>query len=149
MEHGFRTGIHSRQSATAFPGAGGDELHLRIDAEDGACPVAVVEGVSADRGWAPAHSHPWDELTYVIEGEIEFIVGGEQGRGGPGTIVSLPRGVTHTLRVPEGTARYLMVTLGARSVGFLRQIGEAYAEGPTMERLIEIAARHGVRPAGE
>ena len=50
--------------------------------------------------------------------------------------------------MPEGTARYLMVTLGARSVAFLREVGEAYAEGPTLERLIDIAARHGVRPAG-
>ena len=86
------TGIHRRESAVPFAGAGGDELCLRIDAEDGECPVAVVEGVSADRDWAPAHSHPWDELTYVLEGEIEFVVGGEEGRGGPGTIVSLPRG---------------------------------------------------------
>ena len=25
-------------------------------------------------------------------------------------------------------------------------VGEAYADGPTLERLIEIAGRHGVRP---
>ena len=148
MEHRFTTGIHPREGATPFPGAGGDELCLRIDGEAGECPVAVVEGVSADRGWAPAHSHPWDELTYVLEGEIEFMVGGDVAAGGPGTIVSLPRGVTHTLRVPEGTARYLMVTLGAPSITFLREIGEAYAQGPTLERLLEIAGRHGVRPAG-
>ena len=148
MEHRFLTGIHARESAVAFPGAGGDQLSLRVDGEDGECPVAVVEGVSADREWAPAHSHPWDELTYVLEGEMEFRVGTHEGRGGPGTIVSLPRDVAHTLRVPEGTARYLMVTLGAPSVGFLREVGEAYAEGPTFERLVEIAARHGVRPAG-
>jgi quercetin dioxygenase-like cupin family protein len=148
VEHRFTTGIQARESAVAFPGAGGDEITLRIDAEHGECPVAVVEGVSADRGWAPAHSHPWDEVTYVLEGEIEFIVGGERGGGGPGTIVSLPRGVSHTLRVPQGTARYLMVTLGAPSVAFLREVGEAYAEGPTFEKLVEIAGRHGVRPAG-
>lgn len=141
-------GIQGRESAVAFPGAGGDELSLRIDAEDGDCPLAVVEGVSADRGWAPAHSHPWDELTYVLEGQIEFMVGGETAVGGPGTIVSLPRGVAHTLRVPEGTARYLMVTLGAPSVAFLREVGETYAAGPTLEKLVEIAGRHGVRPAG-
>jgi quercetin dioxygenase-like cupin family protein len=93
VEHRFTTGIHGREGAVAFPGAGGDALILRIDAEDGECPVAVVEGVSTDRGWAPAHSHPWDEVTYVLEGEIEFIVGGERGGGGPGTIVSLPRAV--------------------------------------------------------
>ena len=37
-----------------------------------------------------------------------------------------------------------MLTFGAPSVGFLR---EAYAAGPTLERLVEIAGRHGVRPA--
>lgn len=147
MEHQFVTGIHSRESAVPFPGAGGDQLSLRVDGEDGDCPVAVVEGVSADREWAPAHSHPWDELTYVLEGEIEFRVGSHHDVGGPGTIVSLPRNVAHTLRVPQGTARYLMVTLGAPSVGFLREIGEAYAEGATVDRLIEIAGRHGVQPA--
>jgi hypothetical protein len=107
----------------------------------------VVEGVSQDHEWLPRHAHPWDELTYVLEGEMEFRVGDREGRGGPGTVVTLPRRVPHTLRVPEGTARYLMVTLGAPSVGFLREAGEAYADGPTLERLVEIARRHGVEPA--
>ena len=41
-----------------------------------------------------------------------------------------------------------MVTLGAPSLPFQREIGEAYVSGPTLDQLIEIAARHGVRPAG-
>jgi hypothetical protein len=39
-----------------------------------------------------------------------------------------------------------MITVGAPSSGFLREIGEVYAAGPTPDRLIEIALRHGVRP---
>jgi hypothetical protein len=35
----------------------------------------------------------------------------------------------------------------AIAVGFLREMGEAYAAGPTLERLVAIAGRHGVRPA--
>jgi len=62
-------------------------------AADGPCPLTLVEDSSSDREWAPLHSHPWDELTYVLEGEMEF------------------------------------------------------AAGPTLERLVEIAGRHGVRPA--
>jgi hypothetical protein len=31
--------------------------------------------------------------------------------------------------------------------GFLREAGEVYATGPTLERLVEVAGRHGVRPA--
>jgi hypothetical protein len=61
----------------------------------GPCPITLVEDTSADREWAPLHSHPWDELTDVLEGTV----------------------------------------------------GEAYAAGPTLERLVEIAGRHGVEPA--
>jgi hypothetical protein len=42
-----------------------------------------------------------------------------------------------------------MITLGAPSVGFLKEVGEAYATGPTLERLLEIARRHGVEPRWE
>ena len=61
---------------------------------------------------------PWDELTYVLDGEMEFTVGTDTRRGGPGTLGSLPR-----------------------------EVGEVYATGPTLERLVEVAGRHGVRPA--
>jgi mannose-6-phosphate isomerase-like protein (cupin superfamily) len=76
--------------------------------EHGPCPLTLVEDTSADREWAPLHSHPWDELTYLLEGEMEFTVG---------------------------------------TVEFLREVGEVYATGPTLERLVEVAGRHGVRPA--
>lgn len=113
----------------------------------GPCPITLVEDTSSDREWAPLHSHPWDELTYVLEGEMEFTIGAETRVGGPGTLVSLPRGVPHTLRVPSGTARFMMLTVGAPSVEFLREVGQVYATGPTLERLLEVASRHGVTPA--
>ena len=100
MEHRFTAGLQAREDAVPFPGAGGDQLNLRIDAEGGPCPMAVVEAVSRDRVWVQAHSHPWDEFTYVVEGEIEFSVGEHEGPAGAGAVVTLPRGMPHTLRVP-------------------------------------------------
>jgi quercetin dioxygenase-like cupin family protein len=149
VEHRLKAQIQDRSEAEPFPGAGGDHVSLRVNGEGGECPVAVVEGVSEDREWAPLHSHPWDELTYVLDGEIEFRVGDTQEMGKEGTIVALPRNVPHTLRVPTGRARYLMVTLGAPSVSFLQEIGQAYADGPTLERLVEIAGRHGVKAVAD
>jgi mannose-6-phosphate isomerase-like protein (cupin superfamily) len=149
MEHRMVTRIQARDEAEAFLGAGGDHLSLWVNGESGECPIAVVEGVSEDREWVPFHSHPWDELTYVLAGEIEFRVGDAHATGKEGTIVALPRDVPHSLRVPTGTARSLMVTLGAPAIAFLQELGEAYAEGPTLERLIEIAGRHGVKPVGD
>ena len=65
MEHAFLTQIQAHADAQAFPGACGDRLTLRVDGEGGPYPVAVVEGVSEDRDWAPFHSHP--TLERLIE----------------------------------------------------------------------------------
>lgn len=146
MGHGMTAGIHLRADAERFAGAGGDDIGIRL-VTDGVDPVTVIEASSADRDWLPRHSHPWDELTYVIDGTIEFQVGDRHALGGPGTLVSLPRGVPHTLRVPEGVACYLMITLGAPSLEFLKEVGRVYAEGPSLDRLLAVAQRHGVEPA--
>ena len=112
----------------------------------GSDPVTVIEDTSSDTEPAPLHSHPWDELVYVLEGEMSLTCGDATLVGGPGTLATLPRGVPHTLHVTKPPARFLMITLGAPSAGFVKEVGEAYAAGPTLERLIEIAGRHGVVP---
>jgi hypothetical protein len=71
----------------------------------------------------------------------------ESIRRGAGSACPARAGAGCTLRVPDGTARFLMLTAGAPSMGFLREVGEVYATGPTLERLVEVAGRHGVRPA--
>jgi hypothetical protein len=77
---------------------------------------------------------------------MSLTCGEQTAVGGPGTLASLPRGVPHTLHVTRPPARFLMITIGAPSAGFLKEIGRVYAEGPTRERLLEVAARHGVAP---
>lgn len=143
----FEPAVYRRDEADAFPGAGGDRGLLRL-VTGGSEPLTLVEYTSDDSEWVPLHAHPWDEFVYVLEGEMEFVVGGVNGSGGAGTIQALPRGVPHTVRVPAGSARYLMITVGAPSADFLREIGQAYAEGAALERLVEVAQRHGVRLAG-
>jgi Cupin domain len=92
MEHGLVVGIHPAGSGERLPGAGGDQLLARV-ATAGPCPISLVEDTSAYRDRAPLHGHPWDELTYLLEGEMEFTVGADTRSGGPGTLVSLPPGV--------------------------------------------------------
>jgi quercetin dioxygenase-like cupin family protein len=143
MLRDMQADILLRDAAERFDAAGGDDMLLRLAVEQPS-QLTVVEASSADRVWVPFHAHPWDELTYVLEGAMEFRVGDLVKTGGQGTMVSLPRGVPHTLRVLDGEARYLMITLGAPSLQFLKEIGHAYSDGPTLERLLAIAARHGV-----
>jgi quercetin dioxygenase-like cupin family protein len=148
MGHGLDPAVHPPGSGERFAGAGGDAILLRLETSGGD-PISIVEDTSSDTEPAPLHSHPWDELVYVLEGEMSLTCGEVTRIGGPGTLASLPRGVPHTLHVTKPPARFLMITLGAPSVGFLKEVGEAYATGPTLERLLEIARRHGVEPRWE
>jgi quercetin dioxygenase-like cupin family protein len=117
-----------------------DEIRLRVTDGD----VQVVEYESRDREGPAPHTHPWHEVEYVIEGTAEFFVDGRWTRGGPGTVQMLPAGSAHSVRVPEGTARLLMVTMGAPYDGFARDLAAMYDEGPSPEKAVAVANKHGV-----
>lgn len=67
----------------------------------------ALEGL-ADRQMAvPLHIHEReDEVWYILEGEIRFVVGEKSFVGGPGTYAYIPRGVPHTFHVVSATARW-------------------------------------------
>ena len=43
----------------------------------------------------PIHRHPHEQLTYLLEGRMEFIVGDEKQLMEPGDIAIIPGGVLH------------------------------------------------------
>lgn len=46
--------------------------------------------------FVPPHIHPeQDEFLYLLEGHFDFVLDGQELRGGPGDLVKLPRGVPH------------------------------------------------------
>lgn len=125
----------------------GDEILLRVT--DGG-NVQVVEYFSTDRDGPPAHYHPWHEVEIVIEGEVEFYLNGRWMRGGPGTVQMLPAGVSHSVRIPEGSARLLYITIGAPYDGFARELSNLYAVGQAdLASIVAVANRHGVRLEGD
>lgn len=119
-----------------------DELLLRV--AEGA--IHVTEYISTDREGPPPHSHLWDEVEYVIEGEVEFYQKGRWTRGGPGTVQMLPAGVAHSVRVPSGTARLLMITIGAPFAPMARELSSHFSTPDAdMAGLVAIATRYGLR----
>jgi len=101
--------------------------------------VQVTEYVSSDREGPPPHRHEWHEVEYVIEGVAEFWLDGSWQRASAGSVQVLPAGSAHSVRIPEGEARILLVTIGAPYDQFARDL--AGAVGP---EVVEVAARHGV-----
>ena len=50
------------------------------------------------------HSHPHEQMGMMIEGRLEFTVGGVTRVLGPGDIWRIPGGVIHSVRALEGPA---------------------------------------------
>lgn len=68
-------------------------------------------------------------------------------RDGARNVQLLPRGVAHSVLVPDGEARILQVSIGQPYDAFARDMARLCAEGAPLERIAEVAASHGVELA--
>jgi quercetin dioxygenase-like cupin family protein len=55
------------------------------------------------------HRHPQDQVTSVIEGEIDFVVAGQPVHLSAGQLAALPGGVPHSANVGDHEVRTLNV----------------------------------------
>ena len=62
--------------------------------------TAVLYRYSPGSSWE-SHAHPQDQMTFVIEGAIDFIVDGQPVRLTAGQLAALPGGTAHSATVPE------------------------------------------------
>jgi quercetin dioxygenase-like cupin family protein len=46
----------------------------------------------------PPHSHPHEQVSYVAEGEVFFVMDGQQTRLGPGDLALIPSGKPHSIQ---------------------------------------------------
>ena len=44
----------------------------------------------------PEHSHPHEQITYLLEGELEMVIGGEKMLLTPGMVHVIPSNVPHS-----------------------------------------------------
>ena len=80
----------------------------------------LVEIPPASTGEVTPSRHAGEEFLFVLEGQLEFELGGERHRLGPGDSVYFDSSAEHTLRAVEGTAVRLVACVAhapARSPG--------------------------------
>ena len=104
----------------------------------------------------PLHVHRHeDEAWYVLEGEATFHCGDRVFAAGPGGWVFLPRGVPHAFKVGPTGGRLLTFSAPAGFADFVAEAGEPAPVRavpppgpPDVERLVPVAARHGIEILG-
>lgn len=65
--------------------------------------LMVVQATLEEGAVVPVHSHPHEQITYIVEGRLSMEVGGQTHVLGPGDSLLLPSGVEHAATVTERT----------------------------------------------
>jgi quercetin dioxygenase-like cupin family protein len=101
-----------------FYGGGVHEWKVRSEESNGS--LFVLEDTLVRGKTTPIHTHPHDELVYVIEGEVVCFGDGTERRASAGAVVFNPRGTPHAFTVVSETARVLAIqTPGAGEAFYL------------------------------
>lgn len=76
-----------------------DWIQLKIGGQETRGALSIVEQTTVPQARPPLHRHTFDEVHYVLEGEYEYYLEGEEPRRAlAGTIVFVPSGVAHTYK---------------------------------------------------
>lgn len=110
---------------------GPTELHVKVDVETGHELLGCFESRMPPGGGFPfPHQHDeYEEVFYVLEGEIEYLLGDRWVAAHAGTTISVPRRVVHAFRNSTHTAaRHLVVHAPAAAVQMIEELGRAPRE---------------------
>ena len=91
-----------------FPASPNREFRFLVNEDSGCLDVTQFVGVIPP-GRAPMHSHTYDEVVYVVDGEGVLHLGGRDTPLGPGSCIHLPPLEEHCL---ENTGPTPMKVLG-------------------------------------
>ncbi len=142
------------EEATILPFGQGERIEvsqstivLKSTAASSSGSLFLVEStLEAGFPGPPLHTHErLHDMFYVLEGTLSIAFTDRTIEAGPGTFVSVPPGVVHTFRnASDRAVRVLNFSTPAGFEGYMRDLGEAYADGrkPTSEEIGEIASRY-------
>jgi mannose-6-phosphate isomerase-like protein (cupin superfamily) len=95
------------------------ELHVKYEGSE----YEVLEFV-CEPGFGPVDPHVHEEHTdsfFILEGEVEFTIGDDTVRAGPGTFVAARPGVRHGFSIP-GPGRTRFLNIHAPGSGFIGRL---------------------------
>ncbi len=126
----------------------GEEVTFHLTGEQTGGQLCVWSEKVPPGGGPPPHLHLNEDEWFVVrEGTFEFLVEGEWREVTPGGAVYVPRKAVHTFRNSgDGPGLLQVSTSPAGFETFFSRCAEVFQspEGPDMERIMQIAAEHGI-----
>jgi mannose-6-phosphate isomerase-like protein (cupin superfamily) len=98
----------------------------------------------------PAHRHVnCSEAFFVLDGQISFVLDGQDLTGGPGDFLLVPRGAAHTFGNSSDEPARLLVLHAPAMDAYFEELHRLWASGqpPATEEERALMARFGMEPA--
>ena len=132
-------------TGASFWGPGDRYTFLATGEETDGAYFAMEAWVPPGGGPGPHIHTREDETFYVLEGEVEFLLGDDVVTAGPGDFVSIPRDTVHRFHnASEETARLVLTFTPAGIEGFFEEtLDQAPPDGEDVpDNVDEVAARY-------
>jgi quercetin dioxygenase-like cupin family protein len=123
----------------------GDRYTFLVTGEESGGAYFAMEALVPPGGGPPPHIHTReDETFYLIEGQIEFLLGDRRIAAGPGDFVNVPRGSVHCFHNAGTTTARLVLTFTPAGIEkFFEETLEPAQKGVLQppDNMSEVAAR--------
>src|SRR5215472_2125714 len=98
----------------------------------------------------PPHRHPGTvEAFFILEGEVEIMLGSQLVRRGPRSFVLVPRGLAHTFGNPGPAPARVLVLHAPAMDAYFQDLQALWAgEPPDPAAELALMRRHGLEPTG-
>lgn len=116
----------------------------KVSADDTNGAWVMFEITDTAGNGAPLHTHPWEETFYILDGELEVVIGNRKVKATKGASLHLPANTVHSFTICSPTVRFL-VMLPAYAEPFYREVSDKVALPPRLEDLQAVCQNHGVR----
>jgi quercetin dioxygenase-like cupin family protein len=115
----------------------GDHYTFLVTGEESGGAYFAMEALVPPGGGPPPHIHTReDETFYLLEGEIEFLLGEQLIVAGPGDFVNVPRGTVHRFQNTGTDSARLVLTF--TPAGIERWFEETLEDAPNEFELEDV-----------
>ncbi len=133
----------------------GDVYRILSTGEDTNGKYALWEAIVPPGGGPPPHVHSREEeVFYVLEGEITFMIGEERGVATTGMFANMPVGTPHAFKNESDRPAKMLISVAPAGLEMMFfEVGVSVAQGATtalpptkqeIEKLLAVAPRYGI-----
>ncbi len=117
----------------------GEIIRIRVHSSEVGGRFTVVESISQPMAGPPSHVHREDEVFFVEEGVLTFVIDGNRFEAGAGSLVVIPAGAVHAWRNFGDKPARCIVTF---TPGGIEELFSRIGETP-LSKLPDLAAQYG------